>query len=404
MSDIIPYGRQTVEDDDIEAVVRTMKSDFLTTGPSVADFEGALAGIVGSDHAVAVANGTAALHLAMTALNIGPGDQVIVPSITFVASANAAALVGAEVIFADCDPDTGLMRPQDLHDALDHAPNAKAVVVVHLNGISADMPALRSIADSHGLRIIEDSCHALGTQQPPDAHAAKDVMVGGCHYADVATFSFHPVKAIATGEGGAVTTNDAELADRIRLLRSHGLKRGEGHVSFDDGLDEDGKPYPWIYMMSEPGWNYRLSDIQAALGVNQLKKLDRFLERRRGLVANYDRLLRPLGDALLPVSRAAREGTITIGWHLYPVLCRGGNRERLALFQALAAADIRAQVHYFPVHRQPYYRSQPTFRALPGADHYYDRVLSLPLYPGLTDSQQMKVVDVITTFYQDMII
>ncbi len=400
MMRMLPYGRQHIDEDDIDAVVETLRSDFLTTGPAIQAFEEALKVPTGAANVCAVSNGTAALHLAMQALDIGPGDQVIVPSITFVASANAARFVGAEVIFADCDSDTGLLRPSDVLAALEHAPNAKALVVVHLNGLVADMAQIQQIANAHGLRTIEDSCHALGSAYHDDPAIDGNVHVGSCSYSDASAFSFHPVKIIATGEGGAVTTQSETVAARIQHLRSHGLRRGDGQLEFADAFDDAGEPLPWMYEMQETGWNYRLSDIQAALGISQLHKLPRFLQRRRELVARYDALLAPLSNVIRPVSAFARRASDRIGWHLYPVLCLGGAQERHALFNWLLERNIRPQVHYYPVHRQPYYRTKKTHRELPGADAYYARVLSLPLYYDLTEADQMRVVQAIEGFYR----
>lgn len=394
MPSVIPYGRQRIDDKDIAAVEAVLRGDFLTTGPAVGVFETDFASKVDAVEAVAVSNGTAALHLAMAALDIGPQDQVVVPSLTFLASANCAAYLGAEVIFADVDADTGLLTPRHLEAALSRAPRAKAAVVVHLNGVAAKMPELKQVADAHGIVLVEDACHALGTVYGDQKHK-----IGSCQHSIMASFSFHPVKTIATGEGGALTTRDPALAERLRQLRSHGMRRGENRVRFPDAYGDDGRLLPWMYEMAEFGWNYRMPDILAALGSSQLKKLDGFLARRRSLVANYNRALKPLTGTITPVATKFEHALEDIGWHLYPILCSGGAEERLALFDALLAADIRPQIHYFPVHRQPFYAQKAGDLRLPGADRYYERVISLPLYVDLDDNDQQRVIDTVIAFY-----
>src|ERR1700712_2027370 len=270
---LLPYGRQTIEDDDIAAVAEALRADFLTTGPRVESFETAFAETVGARHAVACANGTAALHLAMLALEVQPGEVCIAPSITFLATANCARFVGAEVVFADVDPLTGLMTPDTLAEALTRVGDRRlrAVLPVHLRGDAADLPGLAALAGEAGAVLVEDAPHALGTTM---TFGNVTERVGDVRHSAMATFSFHPVKTIATGEGGMVTTNDAALAERLRVLRSHGMVR-------PPGAD------PWWYEMPEPGFNYRLPDVLCALGLSQLKKLDQFVERRRALAGRY---------------------------------------------------------------------------------------------------------------------
>ncbi|MGE0734855.1 MAG: UDP-4-amino-4,6-dideoxy-N-acetyl-beta-L-altrosamine transaminase [Alphaproteobacteria bacterium] len=383
----LPYGRQTIEDDDIAAVAAVLRGDWLTTGPAVEAFERALAQRTGARHAVVCNSGTAALHLAMAALDIGPGDAVIVPAITFLASANAARYVGAEVVFADVDAATGLLRAEDVAAALKRvgALRPRAVLPVHLGGHIADLPAIAAAAP--GLAVIEDACHALGGAY---ARGAAEVPVGACADSVAACFSFHPVKLIAMGEGGAVTTNDAALANRLARLRSHGMERDAGRWGDAELGFTDGAANPWYYEMPELGWNYRASDINCALGLSQLSKLDRFLQRRRQLAAAYDRHLEPLAPIVRPVPRpAGQQG----GWHLYGVaidFARAGV-SRAELMRRLRATGIGTQVHYIPVHRQPYYRRRYGALALPDADAYYARCLSLPLYPAMTDADAARV-------------
>ena len=388
----LPYGRQSIDDDDIEAVTRVLRSDFLTTGPAVDEFEKAFADKTGAAHAVACANGTAALHLAALALEIGPGDHVVVPTITFLATANAARFVGADVIFADVDPETGLMGAEELSAVLDANPdkNIRAVFPVHLAGRPADPEGVSAVARMAGIGIVEDACHALGTRyQTTDGQ----VSVGGCSHADMAIFSFHPVKTIASGEGGMVTTNNAALAARLRSLRSHGMTRNEEEMQLRDrAFDPDGTLNPWYYEMPEVGFNLRLSDIHAALGASQLGKLEKFAVRHRALAAVYDELLEPLAPKIVPVRN--RQGTDPVQ-HLYQVLIDfpGLQTTRATLMNALRADGIGTQVHYIPVHTQPYYREVYGKLDLPGAEAFYQRCLSLPFYPAMKDEDVVRVVD-----------
>jgi len=374
---MLQYGRQSIDEDDIAAVAAVLRSDFLTTGPAVEAFEAAFAGHTGAAHAIACANGTAALHLAALALDLGPGDSVVVPTITFLATANAARYVGADVIFADVHPDTGLMRAEDFERALAAHPDAriKAVFPVHLAGRPAHPAEIAAVAARRGIAVVEDACHALGTSY---ALGNETVTVGDCRHAAMQTFSFHPVKTVATGEGGMVTTRDARLADRLRLMRNHGMARNP-----DGG--------PWFYEMAEPGFNYRLSDIQCALGTSQLGKLDRFAARRRALAARYDRALAPLAPHITPVHSA--EGTAPV-LHLYQVLIDFDaiGASRAAVMEALQRRGIGTQVHYIPVHTQPYYRQRYGDLALPGAGRFYERTLTLPLYPAMADADVDRVV------------
>lgn len=374
---MLPYGRQTIEDDDIAAVAEVLRGDFLTTGPMVEAFETAFAEVVGARHAVACANGTAALHLAMLALKVEPGEVVIAPSVTFLATANCARYVGAEVVFADVDPDTGLMTPQTLADAIARVGprRLRAVLPVHLRGDVAELPALADLAASAGAVLLEDAPHALGTTMR-FGNVAE--IVGDGRHSAMATFSFHPVKTIATGEGGMVTTNDAGLAARLRTLRSHGMVRPEGAE-------------PWWYEMPEPGFNYRLPDILCALGLSQLAKLPRFAARRRALAAAYETALAPLAPRVRPATRPAWSDPVL---HLMTVLIdfEAAGRSRLEVVEALKARGVGSQVHYIPVHRQPYYRDRYGELDLPGADAWYARCLSLPLYPGMEDGDVATVV------------
>jgi UDP-4-amino-4,6-dideoxy-N-acetyl-beta-L-altrosamine transaminase len=388
----LPYGRQTIEDDDIAAVAAALRSDFLTTGPLVPAFEAAFAKAVGVRHAVACSSGTAALHLAMLALDVQPGEAVIAPAITFAATANCARFVGAEVVFADVDPMSGLMTPEALRAALARLDGRRlaAVLPVHMTGAAPDLPAIRALADAHGAAVVEDACHALGSEMDFGGGAER---VGAARHSAMACFSFHPVKTIATGEGGMVTTNDAALAKRLALFRSHGITRDPAawrarDVSFDAG----GQPNPWANEMQALGLNYRLPDVLCALGLSQLAKLDRFAARRRALAARYRALLAPLAPLVRP---AAVPPASDPALHLMVALIdfAAAGVTRAEAMRALAARGIGSQVHYAPVHRHPYYRERYGELDLPGAEAWYGRCLSLPLFPGMADEDPDRVVD-----------
>lgn len=387
----LPYGRQQLTADDIQAVTDVLKGDYWTTGPAIGAFEDAFSAQCGGVEAIAVSNGTTALHLAAIGAGVGPGSLVIVPDITFVASANGARYLGAEVILSDVEPNTGLMGPEQLSAALDQARAPVAcVVVVHLAGQSADMQALRRVLDAHPngkeARLIEDACHAVGTI------AQGGHPMGACAFSDFATFSFHPVKTVAAGEGGMITCRDPKIAARLRLLRSHGITRDPSQFqNTDAAFDKNGAANPWYYEAIELGYNYRLTDIQAALGASQLSRLAQFKSHRASLAARYDARLAQMPDLITPTAR--KEGCDPC-WHLYVALidfARLG-MERADVMNALRAAQIGSQVHYVPLHAQPALAQGASPRvihpvATTGADHYYARCLSLPLFQdmGLAD-------------------
>lgn len=392
-SDFLPYGRQSIDEADIAAVVEALKADILTTGPRVESFERAFAAKVGAEHAVVCSNGTAALHMAVMALDVGPGDLCIAPAVTFVATANAARFQGADVIFADVDADTGLMTPDTLNQAVERAGGRaiKAILPVHLSGRTVDLSGIRDVADSVGATVIEDACHALGTRTKFNGVSTA---VGGCAQAAMACFSFHPVKTIASGEGGMVTTNDPSLAARLRFARAHGLTRVPGEFQRRDAAFDGETSNPWYYEQATLGYNYRLPDILCALGESQLSKLDHFSERRAILAARY--------DALLPRLAPLVRGVPALPWceptlHLYVALIdfEAVGQSRRAVMEALKAQGIGSQVHYIPVPDQPYYLDLYGRQDLPGARAYYDRCLSLPLYPSMQDEDVDRVVAVL---------
>jgi dTDP-4-amino-4,6-dideoxygalactose transaminase len=406
----LPYGQHLIEADDLAAVGAALDADLvahghltapeaqdlladmaalpLTGGPRVGAFEDALARVVGAPFAVACASGTSALHLILAALDVDADSVCVAPAITFLSTATAARLCGAEVVFADVDPDTGLMRPADLAEALTRAAQiypgrpVKAALPVHLGGRVCDVAGLAEVADAHGAALVEDGCHALGAQSPAG-------QVGEGRFSAATAFSFHPVKTIACGEGGAVVTRDPALADRVRRLRNHGVTREPALLTDADlSLDAAGAPNPWSYEQLELGFNYRMTELEAALGLSQLGKLDRFIDRRRALSDLYDTLLEPLSPHVRPLARTGWESL-----HLYGVLIDFANLglDRAALMRGLAARGIGAQVHYIPVYRQPYFAARYGPQRLPGAEAYYARTLSLPLFPAMGDEDVKRV-------------
>ncbi|NGX17176.1 UDP-4-amino-4,6-dideoxy-N-acetyl-beta-L-altrosamine transaminase [Wenzhouxiangella sp. XN24] len=377
---MIPYGRQDITDADIDAVVAVLRSDWLTQGPMVPRFEAAVAGYTGAGHAVAVNSATSALHIACLALDLGPGDLLWTSPVTFVASANCALYCGADVDFVDIDPRSYNMSPVALEAKLQAAEQAgrlpKIVVPVHLCGQSCDMAAIRALADRYGFRIIEDASHAIGGRY-------RDAPVGDCRYSDITVFSFHPVKIITTAEGGMALSNDAELAARMEMLRSHGITRDAARMS----RPPDG---PWYYEQQALGLNYRLTDLQAALGLSQVHRLDDYVARRHALAARYDALL-----AGLPVTRPWQHPDSYSGLHLYVIRIEGGGdgERRRSVFEGLRTRGIGVNVHYIPVHLQPYYRALGFAPGdFPNAEAYYAEAISLPMYPTLSESEQDQVV------------
>lgn len=394
-SEFLPYGRHSVDDDDVAAVVEALRSDALTVGAVTPRLEAKFADTVGAGAAVAVSSGTAALHVAAMALRLGPGDAVVVPSLTFLATASAPHLCGAEVVFADVDGDDGLLTPDAFSTAVARSPGpVKAVFPVHLNGQSRWAPEIKKFADERGIRVVEDACHSLGGSS--SSSEAGRSSIGACAHSDIACFSMHPVKLIAMGEGGMATTNDPELAARMRLARNHGMTRDPARFEqAGEAFDVDGAPNPWYYEMSEPGLNYRASEIHAALGLSQLGKMEIFLARRRALAAQYDALLAPLAPLVTPVPRAPGGES---GWHLYAVRIDfdGLGRSRADVMRTLADDGVGSQVHYRPVHRQPFWRRRNPDLSLPGADRYYARCLSIPLFPALSEAGPERVAASLT--------
>jgi UDP-4-amino-4,6-dideoxy-N-acetyl-beta-L-altrosamine transaminase len=373
---MIPYGRQSIDAADIEAVVEVLKSDFLTQGPAVPRFEQALANYCGAAHGVAVCNATAALHVACLALDLGPGDILWTSAITFVASANCALYCGAKVDFVDIDPKTYNMSVEALTEKLETAEREgrlpKVVVPVHMTGQSADMGAIAELGRRYGFRIIEDASHAVGATY-------GNGPVGDCRHSDIAVFSFHPVKIITTGEGGMAMTNDPDLAARMALLRTHGVTRDPAKLQ---GEPDGG----WYYEQLELGFNYRMTDIQAALGASQLHRLDALVQRRRSLANRYDEAL-----AGLPLTTPWHHPDGRSSFHLYVI--RVDAAVHASAFARLLEAGIGVNLHYIPVPRQPYYRGLGFDPAdWPEAERYYAEAISLPLFPDLTEDDQDRVI------------
>jgi len=375
----IPYARQSISPADIEAVVGVLRSDRLTQGPEIARFEEGVAGYCGARHAIAVSNGTAALHLACLALDLGPGDLLWTSPNTFAASANCARYCGADVDFVDIDPRCYNISITALEDKLKRASAAgrlpKILVAVHFGGQSCDMRAIGQLAAQYGFRVVEDASHAVGA----DHRSAK---VGACAFSDLAVFSFHPVKILTTGEGGMLMTNGDAIARRLRLLRTHGITRDAS------AMDAEGEG-PWYYQQVALGYNYRMTDIQAALGSSQLKRVNVFLARRRELVRRYDDVLQGL-----PLTTPVEDPLGRSAWHLYAVQLDLGalGISRRTVVERMHAAQVLVNVHYIPVHLQPYYRGLGFSKGdFPASERFYERALTLPLYYDLTDLEQDRV-------------
>ena len=393
---MIPYGRQDITQADIDAVVAVLRSDFLTQGPAVPAFEQAVASYCGAQHAVAVNSATSALHIACLALGVGKDDVVWTTPITFVASANCALYCGASIDFVDIDPKTYNLSVERLAEKLAQAEKTgklpKVVIPVHLCGQPCDMAGIHALAQQYGFKIIEDASHAIGGKYrtlsgPVIASEARQSSVfepiGNCRYSDITVFSFHPVKIITTAEGGMALTNSAELASKMALFRSHGITRDPAQMTHaPDG--------PWYYQQIELGYNYRMTELQAALGVSQMERLDQYVTRRHQLARRYDELL-----AALPVTTPWQHPDSYSGLHLYPIRLQLDKiqKSHLQVFESLREQGIGVNLHYIPVHTQPYYERMG-FKPddFPQAQAYYREAISLPMYQTLTDAQQDQVI------------
>jgi UDP-4-amino-4,6-dideoxy-N-acetyl-beta-L-altrosamine transaminase len=381
---MIPYGRQNINQADIDAVINVLRSDYLTQGPAVPAFEKAVADFCGAQYAVAVNSATSALHIACLALGVGNSDIVWTTPTTFVASANCVLYCGATVDFVDIDPRTYNMSVERLAEKLAVAEKAgklpKVLIPVHLCGQPCDMDSIYALSQKYGFKIIEDASHAIGGKYQCEP-------IGNCRFSDITIFSFHPVKIITTGEGGMAVTNDAALAKHLRLLRSHGISSA--------AADMQARPPQeiWNYQQIDLGFNYRMTDIQAALGVSQMKRLDEFVTKRHAIAQRYDELL-----SELPVLTPYQHVDSYSGYHLYVIRLKLAeiNKTQRQVYNALHASGILVNLHYIPVYRQPYYEKIGfTAGYCPQAEQYYAEAISIPLYPGLTESQQDHVVDAI---------
>lgn len=372
---LLPYSTQWLEPDDIQAVTEALESGWITQGPAVSRFEEELAAYCGADYAVAVSSGTAGLHLACLAAGIGPGDQVLTSPITFVASANCALYTGADPRFVDIDGATRNIDISELEKTMAEG-NVRAIIPVHFAGLPCDMERIAALAERRNTVVIEDACHALSAEYRTGE--GEWLKVGSCRHSDMAVFSFHPVKPMTTGEGGAVTTNSRELYERLLELRIHGITKDTAKMTKDDG--------PWYYEMRSLGFNYRLTDVQCALGSSQLRKLDKWRSRRAEIAALYDAAF---GDhpaiKILPPDPVKKSAH-----HLYVI--EVANRDRV--FPALKEKGLGVQVHYIPVHLQPYYREHYhcTEGDFPVSENYYHECLSIPLYPKMTDEDVGRVI------------
>ena len=387
---IIPYGKQHIDQNDIDAVINTLKSDFLTQGPKIEEFEKVFANYVESEYAIAVNNGTSALHLCALALGVKAGDKVICPTITFAASANCIEYCGGEVIFCDIDPNTYLIDLSHVEQLFEEHENIKGIVSVDFAGRPVNLEALRTIADRYNAWIIQDSCHSPGGFFLDSNGLAQKC--GNGNYADLAIFSFHPVKHIACGEGGMVTSKNKSLIDKIRLLRTHGITKDQEAFKNSSGiLDKDCLPPLWYYEMQELGYNYRLTDFQAALGISQLKKADLGIEKRIQIAKVYN-------DAFQNKPWIKGQSGFFEGhaYHLYVIEVE----KRDELYKILRSKNIYCQIHYFPVHLMPYYYKKERTSSLPNSSKYINRCISLPMFPTLSKVEQNKVIKEIINFYE----
>lgn len=391
MSKTIYYGRHHIDEEDIKAVTEVLRGQLITQGPKVEEFEQAIAEYVGAKYAVAVSNGTAALHLACAAANLGPGDKVVTSPNTFVASANCAVFVGAEPHFSDIDPETLNLDPDKLSERCAQLVNVRAIIPVHFAGLPCDMPAIRAVADRHQAIVIEDAAHALG------ALYADGSRVGNCKYAEMTTFSFHPVKMLTTAEGGMITTNSEAIYRRLLRLRSHGINKLDDPLLNWEEAYSGNEVNAWYYEMQEIGFNYRLTDIQAALGLSQFKKLDRFLVRRKALANRYDSVWKEHPRVCATQIGTREQSSL----HLYVVRIKFNEigMTRHAFMKAIWDLGIVTQVHYIPVHLHPYYQQRGSKRGqFPIAEAYYSEGLSIPLFYRLSDDEQSFVIDTMKKF------
>jgi perosamine synthetase len=376
----ISYGKQWIFEEDFPAIEEVLTSSYLTTGPVASEFEKQLCELTGAKHAIVCANGTAALHLACLALGIKEGDLGLTSPNTFLASSNCVEFCGGHSDFIDIDMNSLCLSPEKLEQyCLENAP-PKVIIPVDFSGVPADLPAIKKIADKYNAYVIEDAAHSIGSSY---TYEGKSYMCGSCSHSDLAIFSFHPVKTITTGEGGAVLTNDDELADRLRMFCSHGMVRCQDLKEEKDG--------PWYYEMTEIGYNYRITDFQCALGIAQLNRISEFKKRRLEIVEKYNEAFKDMPELILP---QYPEGA-SVCPHLYPVQFTEGSKKRYDVYNALRESNIFCQIHYIPVYWQPYYEKKYGFEKgkCPNAESYYQRCLSIPLYPAMSNEDVDLVIE-----------
>jgi len=399
----LPYGKQLLDEEDIKAVENVLKSDWLTTGPVTKQFETEISNKFSVKYSISCSSGTAALHLAVSSLGLKKGDVAIVPAVTFAATANAILYTGADVVFSDVDPENGLMTVTSFEEALDKSDNVKFVMPVHLNGQLVNMAEISNLAKSKNIKIIEDACHAIGAKY--SEVNSEESHVGNCMYSDMTIFSFHPVKTITSGEGGLLTTNKSLYAENATQSRSHGIVRESGKFeNYAMSQDIKGNINPWYYEIQDIGFNYRMSDIGCALVLSQLKKLGEFVKKRSKLVSVYDENLISKTNIVKNIKRL---DTCVPAWHLYPVLIDFDKLKitKAEFIEKLLNSKIGTQVHYIPLHLQPYYKKIYGEKRLPGAEKYYQNILSLPLFPAMTEQNVKyvceKIIDIINLNLND---
>jgi len=385
---MIPYGRQEIDSEDVEAVLKTLRSDWLTQGPTVPEFEQLIGSYCEAKHAIATNSATSALHIACLALGVKKGDKVWTSPVSFVASANCALYCGADVDFVDVNPITYNLCPELLEKKLIQAKKSgdlpRVLIPVHLAGQSCDMAKIYELSQRYSFRIIEDASHAIGGQY-------KESLIGGCRFSDITVFSFHPVKIITTGEGGMVLTNSKKLADKVRLLRSHGIIK-------DQSLMQGPIDGPWYYEQTSLGYNFRMTDLQASLGISQSKRLDSIIERRRSIASKYDRELEAL-----PLITPAQSLDCLSSWHLYIVKLKLSeiSRTKKEVFESMREKGIGVNLHYIPIYRHPYYRSLGlSDKDFPNSAEYYREAMTIPIYPNMTEEQQASVIAALTSSIQ----
>ncbi|MCM8832211.1 MAG: UDP-4-amino-4,6-dideoxy-N-acetyl-beta-L-altrosamine transaminase [Candidatus Omnitrophica bacterium] len=368
----IPYGHHHIDESDIKEVVKALKSNWITQGPKIKEFENALCEYTGSKYAVAVSSGTAALHMACLAAGVKEGDEVITSPITFVASANCVLYCGGRPVFTDIQEDTVNIDPEEIKKKINK--KTKAIIPVHFAGHPCDLEEIYKIAKENNLIVIEDACHALGAEY-------KGFKIGACKYSDMTVFSFHPVKSITTGEGGAVLTNREDLYEKLVMLRNHGItKDDKKFINKGEG--------GWYYEMQELGFNYRITDFQCALGISQLKKLDKFIKRRREIVQIYNKELSKIEEVILPLERPY----VKSSWHIYYIRLRKPEKREF-VFKQLQKKGIGVQVHYIPVYCQPYYKNKLGLQKYPKAGNYYNSTITIPLYYGLKKDEINYIIE-----------